>query len=519
MNKIKALYENEMIKIIRRPSIIAVLAVMVVFSLFWPIVLSVIYLTQYSDTGIDYPKEKVENSLAEAMFQSGNVASLTVNETVTIEVDGQAKEIPMIYYEAEYDQIRALANKECCEDLLSNYDFDKYPLGNTWLSFKGLMSYVTYKSDMYQMNTTPFEERDSDWLKNYEQAGMAVDNIRKALIQHDYESYCEALKMHGKAFDASEDYEIKRVKKLMETDPAGELGYSEASYMMDYLSQIDDKKEMIDSGLDYELPRILTEQKKAQLANEIKILEYKLEKHNAYDEKSFAALQVMTITRSINQFVMVVLVLLIAGSSISQEMATGSIKSLIIAPVRRWKIYTAKLLSIVTWMIAASVLMSLLVCFSLCITFGFSMLPPYLYVAGGAVVEMPSIIFIILYDLAKNIWIFFYAFVAFMISCFTKNTGVSVGMSVGLLLAHTIPNYFAETNFPRVLLEFTPIANMNFAGKAFPYATLMLAEADFAGLEEIYIDNPMNFSLLYCVILTLTILFIAYEQFTKKDIQ
>lgn len=519
MNKIKALYENEMIKIIRRPSTIAVLVVMAVFSLFWPIVLSVIYLTQNFDTEISYPREKIENILKEAKNGSENINNYILNETVSIEVDGQTKDIPMSYYYAEYDQIRSLAEKECCEDILANYDFDKHPLGKTWLSFEPFMNYVTYKTDQYNMNTAPFEDRDSAWLTNYEQAGKAVDLMRNSLMQHDYESYIEALKVHGKAFDIDEEYEIRQVKALMETDPAGELVFSEANYMMGYLSQMDDKKNMIDTGLSFELPRILTDAKKEQLSNEIKILEYKLEKHNVYDEKSFAALEVMTITRYINQFVLVVLVILIAGSSISQEMATGSIKSLIIAPVRRWKIYTAKILSVVTWMIAASVLMSLLVCFSIGITFGFNMLPPYLYVAGGSVVEMPSVIYIILSDLTKNIWIFFYAFVAFMISCFTKNTGVSVGMSIGLLLAHTIPQYFADTKFPKVFLEFTPVANMNFAGKFFPYADLMLADAGFGGLEEVVIDNPMNFSVIYCVVLTFTVLFIAYEEFTKKDIQ
>ena len=106
-----------------------------------------------------------------------------------------------------------------------------------------------------------------------------------------------------------------------------------------------------------------------------------------------------------------------------------------------------------------------------------------------------------------------------MISCFTKNTGVSVGISVGMLLAHSMPQYFVDTKLPRVFLEFTPYANMNLVSRCFPYADLMFAEQGVSLFENISIDNPLWFSIAYVVILTFVVLFIAYDEFTRKDIQ
>ena len=204
----------------------------------------------------------------------------------------------------------------------------------------------------------------------------------------------------------------------------------------------------------------------------------------------------------------------------SQELATGSIKSLIIAPVKRWKIYTAKLLSVITFMLLASVLVSIIAIIGTGIALGFDKLPPYLYVSGGAVKEMPYFSARILIDLVQNISVFFYAFVAFMISCFTKNTGVSVGVSVGLLLCHQVPALIGMSEMPPRILDFTPLANMDIVNKVFPYIKLMVYDAESISM---FISDGFNLPLWHCIVytavLTFTVLFIAYEQFTRKDIQ
>ena len=312
------------------------------------------------------------------------------------------------------------------------------------------------------------------------------------------------------------------IRQMAASDPKGELGYIDANYMMGYLIEMGRNKDLLESGLEDQstLPRILTEERKTILTNSNKILAYKFEKRNTYNDASTICITVNHYTSQVAQYGIIVLLILIAGSSVSQELATGSIKSLIIAPVKRWKIYTAKLLSIITWMILASVLVSLFAIIGTGIAFGFDKLPPYLYVSGGVVKEMPYFLARILVDLVQNISVFFYAFVAFMISCYTKNTGVSVGISVGLLLCHQVPTLLELSEMPPRILDFTPIANMDMVNKVFPYIKLMVYDDESISMfTNSTFSVPLWQCIVYTAVLTFTVLFIAYEQFTKKDIQ
>ena len=107
-----------------------------------------------------------------------------------------------------------------------------------------------------------------------------------------------------------------------------------------------------------------------------------------------------------------------------------------------------------------------------------------------------------------------------MLSCFTKNTGVSVGTAIGLSLFHEVPTMFQSSDLPQRILDFTPIAGMDFAEKLFPYFRLMVADEDFGmiTLSSSPFDNPLWFNTIYTIVLTFTVLLIAFEQFRKKDI-
>jgi hypothetical protein len=171
-------------------------------------------------------------------------------------------------------------------------------------------------------------------------------------------------------------------------------------------------------------------------------------------------------------------------------------------------------------MIAGSVILTLFSILATGLAFGFENLPPYLYVSGGNVTAMPFVFAKILVDLVQNIPAFFYALTGFMISCFTKNTGVSVGASIGLLLFHEVPAILQGTNLPQKFLDFTPLANMDLAEKIFPYVKLMYdtESIDISPFTDYGFNNPLWSMVLYIVVMVFTIQLIAYEEFTKKDI-
>ena len=171
-------------------------------------------------------------------------------------------------------------------------------------------------------------------------------------------------------------------------------------------------------------------------------------------------------------------------------------------------------------MLVASVILTLCSIIGTGVACGFDKLPPYLYVSGGAVKETPLILGKVILDLVNNIPTFFYAFVAFMISCYTKNTGVSVGTAIGLSLFHEVPAMLQSSDLPQRILDFTPLAGMDIANKLFPYYSLMVADADFDmfSLSNSSFNNPLWFNIVYIIVICFTVLFIAFEQFKKKDI-
>ncbi|MCR5489091.1 MAG: ABC transporter permease [Saccharofermentans sp.] len=522
MNKIKALYTNEIIKILHRPSVFIVAVFALVLAFAFPFLLRLVYIGDYSEVFEIYTKEKFEEDLAGYKTELKNANLKTTKETVEIEVKGQAKSYEMTLYTGN-DIPRILSFTNCYEDIISKYDFEKYPMRQTWISLDALSRYRSAEQELINMQTVPFEERDAEWLSTFEKETTSRDYFRRSLFEHDYEYYCKGLETNAVANDYNDPrFTPGIIRQVAASDPKGELGYMEVNYLMQYLVEKNENRELLDSGLERSgtLPRILTEERKNILANSNKILDYKFEKRNTFSEESAICITVNHYTSQVAQYGIIVLLILIAGSSVSQELATGSIKSLIIAPVKRWKIYTAKLLSVITFMLLASVLVSIIAIIGTGIAFGFDKLPPYLYVSGGAVKEMPYFSARILIDLVQNISVFFYAFVAFMISCFTKNTGVSVGVSVGLLLCHQVPALIGMSEMPPRILDFTPLANMDIVNKVFPYIKLMVYDAESISM---FISDGFNLPLWHCIVytavLTFTVLFIAYEQFTRKDIQ
>lgn len=509
-----------MIKISRRPSVIIVAAVTFIIALAFPFLMLLVYKMDYSAIYDRDERQYFENSYNENKDYLKNCNLNITNQDVTIEVGGKEKTVSMTLYTGT-DFLNFLSGKIIYEDMLKEYDFDKYPVNMNWLAINSMSAYRRSIEGMINLDTTPFEDRDADWLARYENYAEARELCRKALMQHDYEYLCKAYDVCKDLNDDSRTT-TEIIRRLAASDPKGELEFSSANHLMRYIVDKNDNQAMLESGMANpgDLPRILTEERKEILSNSNKILEYKFEKKNTYSENSMIALMANFYTGQVARYALIVLLILIAGSSVSQELATGSIKSLIIAPVKRWKIYTAKLLSIITWMLIGSIALSLCSIVGTGIAFGFKNLPPYLYVSGGKVAEMPFVCAKLLLDLVMNIPAFFYTLVAFMISCFTKNTGVSVGASIGMLLFHEVPALLAESDMPQRFLDFTPLANMSLAEKLFPYVKLMVATEDFEFnvFSDYGFDNPLWSMCLYIAVMVFTVLLIAYDEFTKKDI-
>lgn len=132
-------------------------------------------------------------------------------------------------------------------------------------------------------------------------------------------------------------------------------------------------------------------------------------------------------------------IIIIAGASIANEFTNGTIKFLLINPVKRWKIFLSKYTMILT--LSVLLVLGFFVTNTLFsgILFGFGdILNPYLYVADGVVKQIPGLLFILWQYLIGSVNLIVMGTLAFAISSLLRNSAVAIGVSVFAMLAGNV---------------------------------------------------------------------------------
>lgn len=131
-----------------------------------------------------------------------------------------------------------------------------------------------------------------------------------------------------------------------------------------------------------------------------------------------------------------VLIIIVAGSAIASEFSGGTIKFLLINPVKRWKILVAKYISVLS---AALVMLVICYIFNALLAglfFGFQDISvPHLYVSGDTVQTGSSFLFVAWKYLLASIGLITMATFAFALSSLTKSSALAIGLGVFLMMA------------------------------------------------------------------------------------
>ncbi len=520
MNKICALYTNELIKLKSKASTWILLALMIVSSFLTPIILGQFYiegLSSYNDyLAESLTKEQVTHLRDSYSKNLGDIDKLIQHETISYNVNNKLQEVFSTYLTFNEDDLQSYENYLIYNTLLAGYDFDKYPITETYLSKYAYYEYRHYQYRICDLNSEPFDARDSEWFAAYDIATKCLDNAKKALFNHDYAPLIEAMRL-----DNFED-EAKRVERLSKVDLDKNLGVNEADHLMNLLNEQETAEDCIRTGTepvqteDGDRLKLLTSSKRNQLEERIKIIDHLFEKKETTNIMRIAAMEVSKLAQSIGRFFLIVLLIVVAGGCISQELSTGSIKSLIIAPVKRWKIFLAKFLSVLTVVIVGSLILTCIVAIGTAIRFGTENLPSYYYVSDGVVKELSFYLYSLLHFLVDNISLFIYVLLAFTISCMTKNTALSVGVSMGLILFNSLGSSFITMFGQKRWIDFLPFSNMDFSSFAFPHESLIGSLSVFESTS--INNNSLLFSTAYILIMIFILMLIAYDGFVKKDI-
>ncbi|MBP5766615.1 MAG: ABC transporter permease subunit [Clostridia bacterium] len=216
--------------------------------------------------------------------------------------------------------------------------------------------------------------------------------------------------------------------------------------------------------------------------------------------------------------------ILMGGMLIAEEIQTGSIKTLIIAPVKRRKIVGAKFAMLVTFALVESLIIFLTLML-VCAVFGFGF-ANHVFVFAGVAHLMNPALYYLLYVLLMSAESFFAGCFAFMLSALLRNYGAAIALSmVGtFVLGDTVSliRLMGEDSLIiKHLYEVLPPANFELQEKLFS-TSLETGGIDFLALLTGNFGikgNSLTVSVIYLAVFITLFVFTAFQSFNKRDIK
>ena len=247
------------------------------------------------------------------------------------------------------------------------------------------------------------------------------------------------------------------------------------------------------------------------IENKFKVNEYAILKDIRINSGSRAELERFTVIYSI----IAVVTIIIAGTIVAREFSTGSIRMLLIRPVKRWKILTAKLCTVLIFMVILTVILFITSFITTGICYGFNDFTVHdLEIHSGKVVEVPFIISMIKQCSVAMISSVFFVLFAFAISTILRSVAAAIALPIASMLGGQIVQSIFFS-MPKAWLSYTPV----------PYISLSkLTDSYIAnGIYELNILHHMNISILNGSLMFLAIsaimMTITYIVFNKIDIK
>ena len=282
-----------------------------------------------------------------------------------------------------------------------------------------------------------------------------------------------------------------------------------------YLYKIKNEQKSIRTGIDYQSNRVLTTELRKEYEDDIKINIYKIENNIVNEDYSTTTNYRMMFESLASSFVITLIAIfamIVAGGAISSEVSTGTIKFWALTPNKRWKILTAKILSIIFYLVVITLIMSILSIICANIFFDTEGCE-YIFVKNGNVEKIGNTLFIIEYYFAKLIPVIIFAIFALMLSVITRNTSLSLGLSIATYMGNSIAMIIINSYIKKDWIKIIPFNNLNIADKIFPNFKSMLS----TGLENTT-TTSLGFSIAVLGVCVILMFVTMYDSFNKRDI-
>lgn len=202
--------------------------------------------------------------------------------------------------------------------------------------------------------------------------------------------------------------------------------------------------------------------------------------------------------------VVALLAIVIAGGIVSSEFSQGTVKFLLINPVKRWKILMSKYFTVITvgYIMLCILFVVMIPITGLMLGFdGFS--TPYIYVSGGEVKEMPTLLYAAEQYLMKSVEMVVMSTLAFAISSLVRSTALAIGVSVfTMCIGSTVTQLLGqlEQDWARFLV----------------FANTDLASISKGG--SIFAQHSLTFAVGVLIAHMVVFLLTAWDGFTKRSV-
>ena len=201
-----------------------------------------------------------------------------------------------------------------------------------------------------------------------------------------------------------------------------------------------------------------------------------------------------------------VLMVIIAGSSVAAEFSSGTVKFLLINPVKRWKILVAKYAAVMSVAVLMLVIFYAVSALLSGLFFGFEQIgAPYLTVVDGAVKTGSGFLFVAKKYLLGSVSLFTMATVAFSISALIRNSALSIGIGVFSMLAGNVITDWLGWGLRADWARYILFANLNINA--------------IAQRETPFLGQRISSALIVIAVYMVVFLLMAWDGFVKRDVK
>ena len=336
-----------------------------------------------------------------------------------------------------------------------------------------------------EYNVSPY----SDFWKNeiiqkivdLKQSGNNPEKLLKILKENNFNEYINYQKQEVKLqlennIISQQEYEDNlAILELKEKYEIGKDGNTDTDWKANIINGIEANQRSIRTGINQNTRKLLKAEEKQKLEEQIKISIYRLE-NNIPDASNGSntnyRMRYELLAPMFSIAVISIAIIVIAGGTISNEISTGTIKFWALTPNKRWKIMTAKLLSILFYIIILVLITSLL-SVAIANIFFEENGETYLYCKNGEVQEIGNTLYTVEFYFVKAIPVVLFALFAVMLSTITRNTAVSVSFSVALYIGNGLAMQILNQFITKDWIKFIPFNNLNLTSKIFTNSTDM----------------------------------------------